>query len=119
MFFLHLLYLISWGAQRWALLLFGAMQDYAKHFYSSKQWANCRQAYKKSVGGLCEHCLMQGVYTPGEIVHHKIHITPDNIDNPLVVLNWDNLELLCRQCHGLAHGGKRYKIDKDGKVIPR
>lgn len=95
------------------------MKDFASRFYSSVAWAQCREAYRKSVGGLCERCLRNGLYTPGEIVHHKIHITPDNIDNPLVVLNWDNLELLCRPCHGLAHGGKRYKINKDGKVIPR
>lgn len=93
------------------------MQDFAKEFYSSKAWAKCRAAYRKSVGGLCEACLSRGQYTPGEIVHHKIHITPENINDPNIVLNWRNLELLCRGCHAVEHGGKRYKILEDGSVI--
>ena len=95
------------------------MQDFAKQFYSSPAWKQCRKAYRKSVGGLCERCLANGLYTPGEIVHHKIYITPSNITRPEIVLDWNNLELLCRDCHALEHGGKRYKIDGDGNVTAR
>ena len=58
--------------------------------------------------------------TAGEIVHHKIHLTPDNINNPAVSLNWDNLELVCRSCHMKLHGNKkRYSVDAFGRVFPR
>ena len=61
--------------------------------------------------------MKKGLYSPGEIVHHKIHLTPDNINVPEIALSWDNLELLCRDCHALAHKPeKRYKIDEMGRV---
>ena len=93
-------------------------RDFAKQFYSSEAWNQCRTGYKKSVGGLCERCLAKGLYVPGEIVHHKIHITPQNIQNSDIVLNWGNLELLCRECHAEMHGKqkKRYKVDAIGRV---
>lgn len=92
-------------------------KDYSKRFYKSKAWQYTRDAYAKSAGGLCEECLRKGIYKPGEIVHHKQELTPDNINNPEISLSWDNLELLCRDCHGKAHGTqKRYKVDDMGKV---
>lgn len=93
-------------------------REFAKQFYSSEAWNQCRTGYKKSVGGLCERCLEKGLYVPGEIVHHKIHITPQNIQNSDIVLNWGNLELLCRECHAEMHGKKRkrYKVDEIGRV---
>lgn len=93
------------------------MKEFAKGFYKSKAWQSTRSAYAKSVGGLCERCLSSGIYSTGEIVHHKQPITPDNINDSRITLSWDNLELLCRDCHGKAHGDKkRYKVDEMGRV---
>ena len=95
------------------------MREFAKEFYSSKAWQRCRAAYKKSQGGLCERCRARGLIVPGEIVHHKRHITPDTISDPNVLLSWDNLELLCRTCHGDEHsnrGNTRYTVDEYGAV---
>ena len=90
------------------------MKPYAAKFYKSQAWKNCRAAYVRKVGGLCEKCLSRGQYVPGDIVHHKTPITPDNIFDPQVTLSFDNLELLCRNCHAEEHGGrpKRYDIDQ-------
>lgn len=93
-------------------------QEYASRFYKSQAWKNCSKAYKESVGGLCENCNRNGLIVAGAIVHHKIHITPENINNTEVSLNWDNLELLCRNCHAAIHKGKRYKINSDGSIAP-
>jgi 5-methylcytosine-specific restriction endonuclease McrA len=73
----------------------------------------------RSVGGLCERCLKKGLIVPGEIVHHKVYISPDNINDPAITLNPDNLELLCRDCHAEEHMDrrKRYKLDNLGRVI--
>lgn len=96
------------------------MKEFAKSFYKSKAWQATRDAYMTSVGGLCEDCLANGLYKAGEIVHHKQALTPDNIDNPLVTLAWDNLKLVCRDCHAKAHGSlKRYKVDGFGRVFIR
>ena len=95
------------------------MKEYARGFYSSKAWKDCRSAYAISKGGLCERCLIKGQYKPGEIVHHKVYLSPENINDPDVTLNWDNLELVCRDCHAQEHDGlkRRYKVDELGRVV--
>lgn len=94
------------------------MRDFAKDFYHSQAWRDCSAKYKASVGGLCEHCLANGFVVPAEIVHHKIHLTPDNITDPDITLSFGNLEALCRKCHGDKHKRikKRYTVDENGRV---
>lgn len=74
-------------------------QEWAIKFYNSTAWEKCRLAYIQSVFGLCEKCGR-----PGVIVHHKEKLTPVNINDPNVTLNWDNLEYLCQDCHNREHG---------------
>lgn len=99
------------------------MKPYAKAFYLSQAWIDARNAYKQSKAGLCERCLANGLYNPCDIVHHEIYITPDNINNADITLNWDNLECLCIDCHNKEHMSKkterRYVIDENGKASPR
>lgn len=97
-------------------------KDFAMHFYNSKAWRNCRKAYMSKAGGLCEICLAKGIIKPGEIVHHKVHLTPDNINNPAITLSFDNLQLVCRECHAEIHESethlvnRRYTVDECGNV---
>ena len=104
-----------------AVLLYseGVMREFAAAFYKSKAWKDCRAAYIRRVGGLCERCLERGVYRAGEIVHHKVYITPETVGDPSVLLSFGNLELLCRECHGEEHGRlkKRYRFDEDGRCV--
>lgn len=96
------------------------MKQYAETFYKSKAWQKCREAYAKSRRGLCELCLAEGQYTPGVIVHHKTAISPDNITDPQILLDWSNLQLVCRRHHAELHSNKeglRYKVDDLGRVI--
>lgn len=96
------------------------MKPYAEKFYKGKKWQACRDAYTHSVRGLCERCLAKGIIKPGVIVHHKIHLTPDNIKDETVSLNWDNLELVCRECHAELHGNlKRYRFGENGEILIR
>lgn len=94
-------------------------QEFARQFYSSQAWDRCRKAYSKSVGCLCEECLRKGLYNPGEVVHHIIKLTPENIHDNHITLGWGNLEMLCRNCHAEKHGKreKRYKVDAVGRVV--
>lgn len=95
------------------------MKAYAEQFYKSKAWQKTRASYSKSVGGLCEKCKAKGLIEAGVIVHHKIHISPETILIPEIALSFNNLELLCRKCHGEEHGNyKRYKVDALGRVTP-
>ena len=95
------------------------MKAWAEAFYKSVAWQRCRKNYAASVGGLCERCAKRGLISPGEIVHHKIRLTPANVHEPSVTLAWSNLELLCRECHAKEHGSteRRYQIGADGKVL--
>lgn len=92
-----------------------------KRFYKSRAWQNCRAEYIASVGGLCERCESKGIIRPGKIVHHKEYISLENITDPSVLLNPDNLELLCMDCHNAEHfkDRKRYSIDEFGRVVIR
>lgn len=94
------------------------MKPYAAAFYSSTAWKRCREAYRERVGGLCEECLRRGIYTPAEIIHHIVEITPENVNDPAVTLNFDNLRAVCRECHAKEHGARprRYKVDAIGRV---
>ncbi|MFT9269709.1 MAG: HNH endonuclease [Liquorilactobacillus nagelii] len=97
----------------------------SKPFYRSKAWQRCRAGYIKSVGGLCERCLAKGIIKHGYIVHHKRYITEDNIGDPLVTLNWDNLEYLCHDCHNAEHFSKDevtrddVMFDESGQLVSR
>lgn len=71
-------------------------------------------------GGLCEECHMAA----GFIVHHKITLTVDNISDPDITLNHDNLEYVCKNCHDNFEGhgvGSKVKplftFDEDGQPI--
>lgn len=94
-------------------------REFARAFYQSQNWKRCRAAVVKERRGLCERCLAKGIYSPGVIVHHKIHISPENITDESVLLDKDNLELVCRECHADLHrgDGKRYTLDELGRVV--
>lgn len=73
-------------------------REFAKKFYNSKSWKKCRDYIYNKYHGLCAECG-----NPGEEVHHKIHLTPYNINDSSITLGEDNLILLCRDCHIRKH----------------
>lgn len=70
----------------------------AKAFYHSQAWTNTRRAYLESVHYTCERCGK-----PAAIVHHRRYITPGNLNDVSITLDWANLEALCYQCHANEH----------------
>ncbi len=94
-------------------------REFAREFYQSVAWKRTREAYKKSVGGLCERCRAKGLISPAEIVHHKVHLSPENINDIDVTLGFGNLEAVCRRCHAEIHekeNGRRWRVDEFGRV---
>ena len=69
-----------------------------------------------SICGVCEKCGAIGTE-----VHHIIHLTPENVSDPSISTNQENLMLLCNECHNKEHGrfeGKlKYIFDADGDLI--
>lgn len=87
-------------------------------FYYSAAWKKTRAAYIKARRGLCEDCLARGVIKAGKVVHHVVHLNADNITDPEISLSWNNLRLLCQDCHAKQHGDfVRYAFDTDGNVV--
>lgn len=65
---------------------------------------------------------MRPLWRARRIVHHKIELTPRNIDDPAIALGEDNLETVCRTCHALIHEGTPpladgLAFDADGNII--
>ena len=86
-------------------------------FYKSSAWQRARYAYGSSRDWICERCGRAGF-----IVHHRQHITPENVGDPSVTLNPENLEVLCQTCHNQEHFGKGVtarglKFDGDGNIV--
>lgn len=73
-------------------------KEFAKKFYRSKEWANCRALVFNRDFGLCVRCGR-----PGEEVHHIKYLTPVNINDPDITLSPNNLITLCRECHFNEH----------------
>ena len=89
-----------------------------RNFYRSRKWKMARAIKIASVHGRCEKCGKIGTE-----VHHIIHLTPENVFDPSISLNQDNLILLCTECHNKEHGRfegrKKYTFDKDGNLVKK
>lgn len=96
------------------------MRKINREFYESKLWRQTSKCYMNNANHLCERCLAKGLYTPAKIVHHKIHLTEENVKEPAIAYGFDNLEALCLDCHNAEHfkgaAKKRYKVLKDGTI---
>ena len=73
-------------------------EKYAK-FYNSAEWKFLRSQKFYESDGLCEMCQAKGIIRVGQEVHHKIPINEDWSKR----LDYDNLILLCSECHNLQH----------------
>ncbi len=80
-------------------------REFAKAFYNSKQWKECRRAYiaqrMAADGGMCETC-------------HEV---------PEITLNFSNLKYDCHVCHQKENKGEmegvhfvQYGFTEEGEV---
>ena len=102
-------------------------KDFSKAFYKSGVWRQCRKSYiktRKAIdGGMCEECHER----LGYIVHHKVALTPGNINDPSITLNHSLLEYVCKECHDNideGHGLNKSKpllcgFDEHGQPIDK
>lgn len=81
-------------------------------FYNGVDWRTLSAKYAQDNGYRCERCKMMATQ-----VHHKIAIqTPEGWE---LRLDYNNLELLCTQCHNDEHNRfkKRMKYIKRPKGV--
>lgn len=73
--------------------------------YKSKQWKDLRNLYIAQ-HPLCEICLQKGIYMPATDVHHLSSPFEPGLteqQRQYRLLLWDNLQSLCKECHGNLH----------------
>jgi predicted kinase len=104
-------------------------REWSKPFYNSKAWKRVREYIFARDMGLCQVCGAGGAE-----VHHKTYLTKENIHDPKITLNPDNLILLCKDCHSEQHeramilarwnkinnhrpGANRFIFDSEGNMI--
>ena len=100
-------------------------REFSKSFYNSKVWEQVRNAVLMRDNYLCTKCGR-----PAEEVHHIRHLTPDNIGDPNITLNMNNLTSLCKDCHFEEHRGEHgrgrekqeqfesdYQFDENGYLV--
>lgn len=104
-------------------------RDFALSFYKSPAWKRNRRLYMEKYvdtpfgivpPGMCERCYAQGELKPAKVVHHVIHLSPTNINDPDVTLSFSNFQRLCQDCHAAVHSGNeptRARFDEHGNVI--
>ncbi len=68
-------------------------------FYQSDAWRRLRAEKFAAACGLCERCKAKGVIREGKEVHHIIPIEK----NWELRFAFDNLILLCAECHNAEH----------------
>lgn len=103
----------------------GMAREFAKAFYHSKEWQQARDFVLKRDCYLCVKCGK-----PAEEVHHKTHISPENIGDPKITMNPENLQSLCRDCHFAEHRGEHaggrekedeypFEFDENGYLVKK
>jgi 5-methylcytosine-specific restriction endonuclease McrA len=106
-----------------------------RYFYNSKLWKQVRQSVWIKQNLLCAICgkpvYVDGIseYLPkGQrrtgIVHHKIWLDNNNIEDDNITINEDNLIGVCKECHENIHHAnmscrKDMQFDEEGNIIPR
>ena len=70
--------------------------------YNNIQWRKMRDSYLK-LHPLCEECLRKGKITPAEDVHHIRSPFSKGDVNYTLLLDYDNLMSVCKNCHADIH----------------
>ena len=73
--------------------------DKYNSFYNSVEWRQLRARKFAEADGLCEECKKKGIIRAGKEVHHRVPIEKDWSKR----LDFDNLILLCPECHNKIH----------------
>lgn len=100
-------------------------KPFSKHIYESWRWKKCARAFAESKLYICERC--GHLVKPNEknklryVVHHRQPLTLETMNDDLMVFGWDNLQLLCYECHMTVHGlhkaGRTMHWDETGNLV--
>ena len=79
-----------------------ASREMRRKAYNNTEWRKLRDTYIKE-HPLCEDCLDKGKVVPAEDIHHIRSPFQNGECNKALLLDYNNLMALCKQCHNKRH----------------
>lgn len=83
--------------------------------YNNSNWRKLRDTYLRQ-NPLCEDCLLEGKVTPATDVHHKESPFKGATINYHKLLDYDNLQALCKECHGNHHAKEQGHVSAEDVI---
>ena len=80
--------------------------------YNNTTWRKMRDTYMHE-HPICEECLKKGKITPAEDIHHKRSPFSKGEVNYALLLDYDNLMAVCKECHGNIHAEQQGHINPE------
>lgn len=91
-------------------------EQWASNLYNSQAWKKLRSSIIASRGSRCEMCGRLMLDDSQLIAHHVIELTPDNVLDPRIAMNPDNIKIICKGCHDVVHHRYKARGTYDRKV---
>lgn len=91
------------------------IMDKLHQFYCSKIWRELSYKLKIARGGKCERTGEVFTDLSQLIAHHKIELNENNVDNPSIALNPDNIEIISFKEHNKEH--RRFGNKKNVYIV--
>ena len=85
-------------------------------FYTGREWRLFRYALIMERGCECEKCRLVVEDTSRLIGHHIIELTLENVNDPMISLNPDNVRLVCDKCHNTMEHTRFAKVNAPKRV---
>lgn len=83
--------------------------------YNNTAWRKLRNSYLK-LHPLCENCLKEGKVVPAEDVHHKRSPFQKGEINWTLLMEVENLQSLCKECHGKEHAREQGHVSPEDVI---
>lgn len=81
------------------------MRKLRQQAYQNTAWRKLRDTYMHN-HPICEECLNKGKVTPATDIHHMISPFQHGEVNYTLLLDYDNLMALCKECHATLHNNQ-------------
>lgn len=88
------------------------MRELRRKAYNNTAWRKLRDLYMHE-HPICEECLKKGKITAAEDVHHKRSPFRKGEINYSLLMDFSNLESVCKECHGEIHAAQQGHISPE------
>ena len=88
------------------------MRKLRQEAYQNTTWRKMRDTYMHE-HPICEECLKKGKVTAAEDVHHKKSPFKGGEINWNLLLDYDNLMSVCKDCHGKIHAAQQGHVSPE------